>query len=298
MNKIMRIVLIFFIVAGIVTICVTISNPPSVEEVYGISDALYDSSGIDANRFYYEQLTDVEKQVYENLLDATESFINNKPIFCCSMGDFSELDAYCNYIKNAILAYQYDTPLSYIWLKYLNVSIYSEKNNLYIVPSSNKYGDLEPEETRKAIKEVELEAKEFVSDLSGTDAEKLLRIYDWIMEKTDYDETISLPNIQNAYGAVISGHSICVGFASTYKYLADLAGIDTLYVVGQCSQGSSEPSLHAWNMVYLGEWRIVDVTFGDGSWKRERHDFFLISADDLYYQMYHPDDKFVYPSIH
>ena len=55
---------------------------------------------------------------------------------------------------------------------------------------------------------------------------------------------------------------MCLGFASTFQLLMDMAGVECLTVVGAAFDSRED---HAWNMVRLdGEWYCVDATWDTG----------------------------------
>lgn len=139
--------------------------------------------------------------------------------------------------------------------------------NIQIAPDEEKttYADLSsPEEARQAIQEVEAKSEEFVKTLSGlSDEEKASQIHNWILEDAKYDSTVSIPNIRNIYGAIVQKECVCAGFAYAFKYLGDMAGLDSIIVTGTgITPNSFEAGPHAWNNISLdGEWSLVDLTW-------------------------------------
>ena len=64
---------------------------------------------------------------------------------------------------------------------------------------------------------------------------------------------------QTAYDALVSGQSVCGGYARAFQYLAQRVGLECIYATG-----SSRGSAHAWNVVGLdGDYYHVDPTRGD-----------------------------------
>ena len=227
----------------------------------------------DTSRYYYNQLNDTEKEIYDNLVDSTELFIENSEVFCVKYpGDKGIQYEYGEYTERAVRAYMSDNPLSSLWINSMEVIVKSnvayvngeyshiDSFEVYIVPLKEKgtFGDFEtPDETREAVRLVEKEVREFVKTLSGTDAEKYKQIHDWIIERGQYDDTMSVPNLRSVYGAIIQQNCVCAGFAHAYKYVSDVAGLNVLYISG-LGKGES----HAWNHVWVdGEWLLVDVTW-------------------------------------
>lgn len=294
LKKIRILLIVVFTIIMSVIFYRTIFSPPTLEEKLGlVSENSSKTSGINPKKFYYEQLSEKEKEIYKNFTLSEKDFINNKSIFCCSKNQENKIEYQTQDIADALKAYRYDNPLSRIWVKN-QIGISSRKNSFYISPlENNRYGDLPTDETIKALKELDTKSKKFVSSLSGSNVEKALAIYNWLIDLADYDETTSLPNTEDPYGTIVLGRSTCCGFAYAFKYLCDLAGIDALYIVGYVS--NSPTTLHAWNLVYVGEWRIVDVTLGNSSRSNfEKMQYFLISDKDDFYKDYKPE--VIYPS--
>ena len=104
---------------------------------------------------------------------------------------------------------------------------------------------------------------------SGSDADKIKQINDWITGKVEYDYAayqmgqerpvpIYLP-AHNAWDGFEHGKVVCDGYASMFHAIAMKAGLQTMVVTGHTSQGG-----HAWNVVKVdGKWRTVDCTWND-----------------------------------
>ncbi len=98
-----------------------------------------------------------------------------------------------------------------------------------------------------------------------TDYEKELALHDWVILNLEYAwgsfGQEAGPTASTPYGGLVEGEGICLGYASTFQLLMDMAGVECVTVVG-ASFGSQED--HAWNLVQLdGEWYGVDTTWDD-----------------------------------
>lgn len=97
-----------------------------------------------------------------------------------------------------------------------------------------------------------------------TDYEKELALYIWLTGHVTYDQTHyekkGAPRTSyEPYGPLIKGEGVCLGYATTFQLLMDMAGIECITVTG-AAFGNREN--HAWNMVKLnGEWYCVDSTW-------------------------------------
>lgn len=101
-----------------------------------------------------------------------------------------------------------------------------------------------------------------------TEFEKELAVYDWLVEWGTYDDLSrnredhrGRPHNSDPYGMLTEGYGICLGYATTFQLLMDVAGVECITVVGASKENRED---HAWNMVKLdGEWYCVDVTWSD-----------------------------------
>lgn len=106
------------------------------------------------------------------------------------------------------------------------------------------------------------------------DAETAL--HDWIVDHCEYDLSatnwwtpMGKEDNLNPYGVLIGGYGICLGYATTFKLLMDMAGIECIIVTGAAYQNRED---HAWNMVKIdGEWYCVDVTWDDPRFSNINH---------------------------
>jgi len=98
-----------------------------------------------------------------------------------------------------------------------------------------------------------------------SEREKIKKIHDEIVRKTQYDTSISDINLSSsvkhpsfeATGVFDYNTAVCSGYSRAFNALAHDAGIPSLMV-------SSITMLHAWNLVYDGlSWKFIDTTFND-----------------------------------
>ena len=122
------------------------------------------------------------------------------------------------------------------------------------------------------------------------DLEKEEAIYGWLVDQVNYDwrhQDVMAETPRTAYepyGGLVDRAAVCLGYATSFQLLCDLAGVDCITVVGAYYQGEEE---HAWNLVRLkGNWYGVDATWdangrelgsGDGyEWR-----YFNLTSDEL-----------------
>ena len=146
-------------------------------------------------------------------------------------------------------------------------------------------------ERERAILQVCRTAFDAVITEGMTDFEKELALHDWLMAHGTYDDLsrdnvahIGRPNNTDPYGMLVGGYGICLGFATTFQLLMDLAEVECITVVGAAFGSTAD---HAWNLVKLdGEWYGVDVTWNNsyedvGYDSRFTHKYFNVTSEAL-----------------
>ena len=97
----------------------------------------------------------------------------------------------------------------------------------------------------------------------GNDLEKEEAILQLIYDNVEYDTSTRINFLRNGItggigGALADGVATDHGYAKTFQYLCNAAGLDSLYV------WATSQSYHAWNMVNLyDEWYCIDVSWLD-----------------------------------
>jgi len=95
-----------------------------------------------------------------------------------------------------------------------------------------------------------------------TDYDKEIFIHDTLAEMAEYD--LENEYNQSAYSTLVTGGTVCAGYARAFQYLMQECGIPCYYCTGTCG-GTG----HAWNIVKLGEdFYNVDLTWDDASGSR------------------------------
>lgn len=113
-----------------------------------------------------------------------------------------------------------------------------------------------------------------------TDYEKELAIHDWICNSIKFDET-SLAPITNTdlfadtpYGTLKYHNAVCVGYATTFRLLTTMAGLE-------CDVVHNSDYSHTWNVIKLddGEYYIVDVYSDSSSGEIPLHSNFNVNQE-------------------
>lgn len=81
-------------------------------------------------------------------------------------------------------------------------------------------------------------------------------VHDALMEMVEYDEAADMN--QSAYSALVTGRSVCAGYARAFQYLMRQLGVPCYYCTGTSGED------HAWNVIKLEQtYYNVDVTWDD-----------------------------------
>ena len=127
---------------------------------------------------------------------------------------------------------------------------------------------------------------------SMSDLEKETAVYSWIVNNVDYDWTHQdvmreTPRESfTPYGGLVNRTAVCLGYATTFQLLMDLAGVECITVAGAAYSSQED---HSWNMVRLNNnWYCVDVTwdanyreYGTTRGREKDWIFFNVTSDDM-----------------
>ena len=115
-----------------------------------------------------------------------------------------------------------------------------------------------------------------------TACEREAALYGWLTANAVYDQdhydklVVMDPDSSGPYGPLHNGKGICIGFATTFQLLLDMAGVECVTVVGASRNSTAD---HAWNMVRLnGKWYCADPTW-DVEKAPEDWDYFNVTSD-------------------
>lgn len=121
-----------------------------------------------------------------------------------------------------------------------------------------------------------------------TSLEKEIALYHWCVQAFDYDYSIQNAMAETPresfepYGGLVSHKTVCLGSATSFQLLMDLAGVECITVVGADDSNRGD---HSWNMVKLyGNWYCVDVGWDsnlreDGYNREWEWSYFNVTSD-------------------
>ena len=133
-----------------------------------------------------------------------------------------------------------------------------EEGENYLIEGIKSEDIEEYENTLEAIR------NNVVSNVSGSDYDKIKQIHDALVEEIEYDQSLSKTHTHDIYGALVEKCVVCEGYAKAYKYLLDGIGIPCVLVSGQGTNSKGETEEHIWNYVLIdNKWYAVDVTWDD-----------------------------------
>lgn len=233
------------------------------------------------SNYFYAQLDENGKIIYTALDENKDNMktgtyqINLGTVFTEILKTKDGQEELGNSYQSAIEAYIYDNPdVFYLDVNnmYLNIQKTTKgekvKHEVFIDNGTNTSYLAEGFETvdqiEKCEAEIEKVTSQILSNLSGTNYQKIIKIHNYLVDNTKYDQTLKGKNIYNIYGTLVNKECVCEGYAKSFKYLVNKAGIDCVIVAGTGTNSSGKQENHAWNYVLLNNsWYAVDVTWDD-----------------------------------
>ena len=279
-------------------------------------------------KWFYEQLTDNQKIIYNGLQENKENMMkgNYKIEFGNKFSDILSKENGSKVLgddyQTAIEAFSHDNvDLFYIEISklYLNIETkkkaFSTSYNVYIAPEEGQTyfakGFSSETEVRIAMKKIE-NVKEYVkSKLSGNLQKDIKFIHDYLLENVEYDGTNGQSGTYTIYGALVNKRCVCEGYARAFKYLADMAGIENVLMQGIAINTNGVKEKHAWNAVNMnGRWYLIDTTWddpiilGSGIVLASTHYKYYLKGTNTFYKDHEPEytfsengKTFAYPKI-
>lgn len=219
-----------------------------------------------AARPFYEQLSDDEKAVYTALYRGISECRTSIELPFKISGD--------TYDKIYNMVCYQEGELAGLGDTYSLSSVMSEAEITYTDEPK-----LKNERTVQAACEI---AENMPTEL--TDFEKALYIHDAVAESCVYTYG---ENSSSAYGCLVDGEAVCLGYAQAFNIIARDAGMQCVVVTG-----TGDGESHAWNQIKIdGEWYNVDV-----AWDDSKHDavdyFYFLRSDEEFCQSHIADNQY------
>ena len=242
------------------------------------------------NAFYYNQLTDSEKEIYKSIQSAAGQGLTNVKVPRVD----GDKDAIKDLLRRVISAFERDNP-QYFWLREGFQFTQNSTTLSFDITCFDFWSTITPQKyltaMQEKIQQIAVEAQKLPSDY-----EKALYVHDYLVTHAEYDydglEETEKTNhdakydyIFTPYGCLVNGKTVCAGYAKAYQIIMETLGIECVYIVGD-TVGNDTDILHAWNLLKLdGEYYYVDVTWDDNGTEEypneASHTYFCLTTKDL-----------------
>ena len=233
-------------------------------------------------RYAYKKLAnETEKQFYTAIVNS----VMNMYVSADVPEGMSENDA----IK--VFASVYNNEPELFWLSG-TVDIRGSRLRL-------RYVEDDMNEIKKKQKEIDSVADKLVKNVASMSApNKMKYFHDFIIKNAVFSKDSTGYNGSVYHGVTAKGKLQCAGYAKTFSYLCDRAGVESITIVGTNSNNAS----HAWNVVNAGDgYYNVDCTWDDPVKSGEvdrgpkyiRYDYFLVPDKWLNIDHFDVNDFFI-----
>lgn len=234
------------------------------------------------DKYYYNQLDENAKKIYDKLLEEQEKLKAGAIIISFDDKEFDSLlsqengtELLSQKYQEAVDAIRYD----HIELYYLDYTKMILKTITYTRGKDITYDvfltlaegeenyiqdELENTDIAAMIEDIEKISTEILEQAQGTDYQKIQYIHDWLVDNLEYDTTYNANNNRNIYGALVNRKVVCEGYAKSFKYLLDKIQIPCILVSGNAINSEGKTESHMWNYIRINNiWYFVDVTWDD-----------------------------------
>lgn len=231
--------------------------------------------------YYYHQLNEIQKEDYQKIYYALETFQEYVPLKTTSSDEVSLI------LENVMN----DHPeLYYAGYEY---SYYVENKHdiLMFYPEFL----MTQEDVQKTDENIKKETQGIIEKTKQekNNLDKMEVLYRYLIESVEYQEN---EDDQIMTSALLDKKSVCAGYAKAYQYLLNQVGIEATYMLGESREkDENENNGHAWVMVHVGgDYYYSDPTWGDNVEKDMKHAcmfYFLMDSDEML-KCYEPDGKY------
>lgn len=139
----------------------TASNDTISNAIANATTLSTEQQEIDIHHYYYNQLNELEKTVYDTFTKFKAKILSN-PKFTFRLGPITKKETYVYLVSRARQAFILDDPEVLIWFQNVQLSLHLKDSNAYVLvqpqDSTNRYSDLSSKELPNAIKTFEEKA--------------------------------------------------------------------------------------------------------------------------------------------
>lgn len=240
------------------------------------------SGKTDTSNYYYKQLSDTAKKIYDELKNHKEDMksgtyeidfgteFNN--ILNTEDGEEILNEEY----QSAWNAFSYDNvDLFYLDISKISMTIEARTEGgtttYYVKIGPGDYSSYlnSTFANKQEIEDAEeyiIDIRRQVMDILGPydNAMKIKVVNEWMIDNLSYEDREGNNNKYNLYGAIVETKVVCEGYARMFKYIMNGLDIPSILVSGTATNSDGQTELHAWNYVELnGQWYAIDVTWND-----------------------------------
>lgn len=251
MIKVKNVLVLLFSVFLLASCSSNKSSENAIDE--GQIELIKDVQASVSENFYYQQLSDVEKENYARLRLAFNDFSDEVTL--------KEVDA--ESLAKISTAFTNDNP-DVFWFN--DYTYQTDGNDQLILEIET------PDDVEEIYQLIEVMSEQILAEMpTDSDYSRVKYLYEFIINYTDYNtlaltDDSELDKGQDIRSVFIDQLSVCSGYSKAFQYLANKAGIPTTYIVGFARSDKTEESElpHAWNTVIInGQSYNVDTTWGD-----------------------------------
>ncbi|MBR5287668.1 MAG: hypothetical protein IKU34_03630 [Clostridia bacterium] len=225
-------------------------------------------------RYYYQTLTDKQKQTYSEMYDGIANFSKNITLTPCSEADY----------KLAYAVLKYDTPELFHW-DYEDDTVYYTTDisgmRIAMKPSLYTYSQTDfRTKLNQIISEIKSVAARCGSGASDYQIE--LALYEHVINSCYYDKV--LPHCSYADSVYLYEYAKCTGYANALNLALRICGIPCASVIGNTyDNGVIAPTSHMWSVVKIGgKWYGCDATWDEMDELPVSHKYFNINDSLMY----------------
>lgn len=195
-------------------------------------------------KYGYKSLTKEQQELYGNIVKAAENLETKVSV---PAGLLSE-----DIIKVYLMVFNQEPQL--FWLSRSIPSGYGTISLEYAISDKEQIAEIQ-KNIDSNVKSILSTANQYTSTFS-----KLKVFYDWIIKNNEFSKSEDADTCSIMNGLTPGGNLQCNGYAKSMQYLCDLAGIDSMVIIGTNPENAS----HAWNVVYCDNgYYNLDATWGD-----------------------------------
>ena len=253
-----------------------------------------------AERYFYSQLGDESKVIYDAMQDMLDGgifkadgdleltggdtpYITQKEAAGYLAGNKEPVVLLKDFGAARDAFYADHADVFYVDFSALSVRATTSADGYHIYLGKGRYdtyytaGFENAQQVEAAIKEYDAVVSSVVaqanalkaSDGENLEAKKVEFVHDYVTKHTSYrledvckEENIAL--IRTSYGSLVRGEAVCEGYSRAVKDILDELGIPCVLVNGIYRHSGDAAELHMWNNVQIGgEWYGVDATMDD-----------------------------------